>query len=157
MMFNALEKLTGESKAQIENNVQLFLQGREKEKDRNLQGGIAVLQERGAAGRTAASIAVQKEIANMLPGESRAAMLLGTGDTDQARLESGLRKAQEISGNPKLIIEAYAKHSKEMTDALKTPMSAEAFAAQTLVLLEALKNKSSPEPGFNVTGSRPKN
>jgi hypothetical protein len=100
---------------------------------------------------------MQKTIAEMLPGETRATMMLGTGKTDQERLESGLQKAQEISGNPKLIIEAYTKYSKEMIDALKTPMSAEAFAAQTRALLAAMKNTDAPNTGFKLRGSSPAN
>jgi hypothetical protein len=74
IMFSALEKLTGESKAQIENNVKLFMDSAEKGKDRSLQAGIAQLKEQGdtarntasnaaAGARNAASIAAQKDIA----------------------------------------------------------------------------------------------
>ena len=83
-------------------------------------------------------------------------MVLGTGTTDQERLESGLQKAQEISGNPKLIIEAYTKYFKEMTDALKTPMSPEAFATQTRALLAAMKNKGNPQDEALVNKYAPK-
>jgi len=170
IMFEGLAKATGESKAQIESNIQLYIQAQEKGKDRSLQAGIADLNARTQTGiadlnaRTQTGIAaanrdMQKTIAEILPGDSRAAMLLGTGKTDQERLESGLQKAQEISGNPKLIIEAYTKYFKEMTDALKTPMPAEEFAAQIRVLLAAMKKKDrllSPQEEALVNTFAPK-
>ena len=82
IMFNALEKLTGESKAQIENNVKMFIESAEKGKDRSLQAGIAQLQERGAAGRNAASLAMQEKIAGM-PGDTQKYITaLGKGDIE---------------------------------------------------------------------------
>jgi len=152
IMFSALEKLTGENKAQIESTLNIFMNAetarrlaeRNSELERYRQGEEtkrAELNARTQTGIAAANRDMQKTIAEMLPGDSRAAMLLGTGKTDQERLESGLQKAQEISGNPKLIIEAYTKHFKEMTEALKTPMSAEEFAAHIRALLAAMKNK----------------
>ena len=170
IIFNAFEKLTGESKAQIESNVKMFMEAETARRLADRQYNTEVMKQgeetkraefnaRTQTGIAAANRAMQKTIAEMLPGETRATMMLGTGKTDQERLESGLQKAQEISGNPKLIIEAYTKYSKEMIDALKTPMSAEAFAAQTLALLEAVKKKGrllSPQEEALVNKFAPK-
>ena len=66
--------------------------------------GIAAMQERGANARAA-----------MPTGTDRTAMLLGTGKTDAERLESGMKKMQEITADKsgmaavKLLTEANAK------------------------------------------------
>ena len=141
IMFSALEKLTGESKAQIENNVKLFMDSAEKGKDRNLQSGIAQLQERGASGRNAASLAMQEKIAKMPPKEAQTAMMLGTGDTEQARLESGLRKVQEISADKSGAVYAkmYADHVAEAKKTLTEPMSPAEYAASIRSFLSVFK------------------
>ena len=141
IMFNALEKLTGESKAQIESNVQLYLNAQEKGKDRGLQAGIAQLQERGAAGRNAAGLAMQEKIAKMPSKEAQTAMMLGTGDTEQARLESGLRKIQDLSADKSGAVYAkmYADHVAESKKAMVEPMSPTEYAASIRSFLSVFK------------------
>ena len=102
IMFNALEKLTGESKAQIESNVQLYLQALEKGKDRNLQAGIAQLQERGAAGRAAASLAMQKEIAAMPGAQEKFYAYLGNGNV-KAGFDYFVKETAEGKGDEALM------------------------------------------------------
>jgi len=74
-----------------------------------------LIRESGSAGRTAAQIASSERIAAMPTGADRTAMILGEGSTDRARLESGLKKMQEITADKsgmaavKLLTETNAK------------------------------------------------
>jgi hypothetical protein len=58
--------------------------------------------------------------AGMLPGEARAAMLLGTGSTDAERLTSGMTKYKELTGDKqgtqllKLFLEENGRREKNM-------------------------------------------
>ena len=108
----------------------------------------ANLNASSQAGIAAANRAMQEKIAGMPSDSARTAMLLGTGKTDQERLESGMRKAQEISENPKIIIQEYAKHRKAAEDAIppRIPMTAEEFAEQSQILIAAMKNKRNVNP-----------
>jgi hypothetical protein len=62
-----------------------------------------------------AQIAAQKEIANMLPGETRTAMFFGKGDTPQAKFLSGMKVITEATADKtgmsavKLLTEANTK------------------------------------------------
>ena len=73
--------------------------------DNQIRLGIVQLEQQGANARAA-----------MPTGEMRAAMMLGTGDTDAAKLESGLKKMQEITADKtgmsvvKLVNETNAKY-----------------------------------------------
>jgi len=158
-MFAGLEKATGESKAQIESTLNIFMNAetarrladRNSELERYRQGEEtkrAGLNASSQAGIAAANRALQEKIAGMPPDSARTAMLLGTGKTDQERLESGMRKAQEISENPKIIIQEYAKHRKAAEDAVppRIPMTAEEFAEQAHILIAAMKNKRNVNP-----------
>jgi hypothetical protein len=70
---------------------------------------IAAMQERGANARAGA-----------LPGEARAAMLLGTGTTDAERFASGMAKYKELTGDKqgtqllKLFLEENGRREKNM-------------------------------------------
>lgn len=76
------------------------------------------MQERGANARASA-----------LPGEARVAMLLGTGETDAERLESGMAKYKELAGDKqgtqmlKLFLEENARREKNM----EKPLTLEQF------------------------------
>jgi hypothetical protein len=166
-MFEGLAKATGDSKAQVESTLKTYMEAETARRLADRQYNTEVMKQgeetkraefnaRTQTGIAAANRALQEKIAGVLPGDSRAAMVLGTGTTEQERLESGLQKTQEILGNPKLIIEAYTKYFKEMTDALKTPMSPEAFATQTRALLAAMKNKGNPQDEALVNKYAPK-
>ena len=141
IMFNALEKLTGESKAQVENNVKLFMESAEKGKDRGLQAGIADLNARTQTGIAAANRAMQEKIAKMPSKEAQMAMMLGTGDTEQARLESGLRKVQDLSADKSGAVYAkmYADHVAEAKKAMVEPMSPTEYAASIRSFLSVFK------------------
>jgi hypothetical protein len=79
---------------------------------------IAGMQERGANARAGA-----------LPGEARAAMLLGTGTTDAERLASGMAKYKELTGDKqgtqllKLFLEENGRREKNM----EKPLTLEQF------------------------------
>lgn len=81
----------------IRANMDMYKLSREeaiKRLDMQTRVGIAQLQEQGQTARTNAQIAAQA-----IPAEMRGAMLLGTGDTQAARIESGLKKMQEIQAD----------------------------------------------------------
>ena len=136
IMFNALEKLTGESKAQIESNVQLYLNAQEKGKDRGLQAGIAQLQERSAAADRRSRETVAANALSALPPEARLAKLLGNGD-----LETGLRKLQEISADKSGAVYAqmFAKEVADARKELREPPSATEYAASIRSFLSVFK------------------
>ena len=79
---------------------------------------IAATGERGANAR-----------AGMLPGEARAAMLLGTGSTDAERLTSGMTKYKELTGDKqgtqllKLFLEENGRREKN----LEKPLTLDQF------------------------------
>jgi hypothetical protein len=81
--------------------------------------------------RTAqAQMATQKDIANMLPGEARVAMLLGTGKNETERLQSGLEAMNSIKDRmtESKLAELYVKHKKDAEATAQTPLSPAAFA-----------------------------
>lgn len=82
---------------------------------------IAANQERGANARAGA-----------LPGEARAAMLLGTGKTDAERFESGMAKYKELTGDKqgtqllKLFLEENGRREKNA----ERPLTLDQFRRQ---------------------------
>ena len=68
--------------------------------------------------------------AGAMPPNIRAAMMLGTGKTDQERLESGMAKLNALSGEkPELAFaQLYAKHVAEAQKNMTEPMSPTEFA-----------------------------
>lgn len=85
------------------------------------QLGIAQLQEQGQTAR-----------AGMLPGELRGAMALGTGDTDKEKLESGLKRLQEVQSGKFNVTTSYADYLKAFAgkETLTPPLSFTQYAAQ---------------------------
>jgi len=104
--MQAAEKMYGFKRA---DTAALFGAGehaRQSDKEIASKENIAAMQERGANARAA------------LPaGADRTAMLLGTGKTDAERLESGMKKMQEITSDKsgmaavKLLAETNAKNA----------------------------------------------
>ena len=92
--------------------------------------GIAGLDRASREKIEGMRIQAQKNIANMLPGEARVAMLLGKGETEKDRLESGLEKLDRLKGNltEAKIAELYVKHVADQKKALQEPMSPTEFA-----------------------------
>jgi len=80
---------------------------------------IALMQERGATAR-----------ANALPGEIRAAMLLGAGETEADKLRSGLPALMELKDRltDAKIAELYGKHVADSKKDGSIPLSPEEFA-----------------------------
>jgi hypothetical protein len=80
---------------------------------------VAAMQERGATAR-----------ANALPGEIRAAMLLGTGETDTDKLRTGLPALMDLKDRltDAKIAELYGKHVADAKKDMSTPLSPEDFA-----------------------------
>jgi len=167
-MFEGLAKATGESKAQIEANLEILMKARAAKQLQEGENARAVFRDAGetarntasnaAAGvRNAASISSAEKIAGMLPKEAQMAMVLGTGTTERERLESGLRKAKELdTDDSKTIIQEYTKHVTEARKAMVEPMTVEAFVAQTRMLINAVKNKSNPQDEALVNKYAPK-
>jgi hypothetical protein len=98
--------------------------------------GRTLIQERGANARTQAQLAAP-------PAEARMAMMLGTGKTDAERLESGMRKIQEIGADKTGAVYAsmYAKHIEESRKNLTEPMSPQEFATSMRGILAAMSPK----------------
>lgn len=100
----AAEKMYGNKREDIKNVFTADTQERLTGMEIASKERVAGMQERGAMER-----------ATMPTGTDRTAMLLGTGDTPAARLESGLRKMQEIAADKsgmaavKILAEANAK------------------------------------------------
>jgi hypothetical protein len=80
------------------------------------------------------------------------AMMLGTGKTQAEKLESGLRKVQELqadktgAGYAKMYAEHVAESRKNLTD----PMSPTEFAASMRGILSAMNPKVVTAPGANA-------
>ena len=76
---------------------------------------IAAMKERGLNARSIYDQSSQNARAQMLTGDGRTAMMLGSGKTDAERLESGMKKLQEITADKsgmaavKLLAETNAK------------------------------------------------
>jgi hypothetical protein len=82
---------------------------------------IAGMQERGANTR-----------AGQMPKEMQTAMMLGTGNTDKERLESGLRRLQEVQAGKFNVSSSYADYLKAFAgkDTMTPPLSFANYAAQ---------------------------
>ncbi len=102
----------------VKSNMQMYGLNREqalKQVDNQIKIGISQIEQGGANARTSAQIASQERLAAMPTGADRTAMLLGKGDTDAAKLESGMKKLQEITADRsgmaavKLLAETNAK------------------------------------------------
>jgi hypothetical protein len=82
---------------------------------------IAGMQERGANAR-----------ATQMPKEMQTAMMLGTGNTDKEKLESGLRRLQEVQAGKFNVSSSYADYLKAFAgkDTMTPPLSFANYAAQ---------------------------
>jgi hypothetical protein len=82
---------------------------------------IAGMQERGANAR-----------ATQMPKEMQTAMMLGTGNTDKEKLESGLRRLQEVQAGKFNVSSSYADYLKAFAgkDTLTPPLTFANYAAQ---------------------------
>jgi hypothetical protein len=91
--------------------------------DREIAGrkDIAGMQERGANAR-----------ATQMPKEMQTAMMLGTGNTDKEKLESGLRRLQEVQAGKFNVSSSYADYLKAFAgkDTMTPPLSFANYAAQ---------------------------
>jgi hypothetical protein len=96
----------------------------------NARAGIqeALIRERG-------SLAA----ANALPANARLAMMLGTGDTEQARLSSGLKSLTTLTGDrPDLAMaKMYAEHVQKAQAAMQQPMSPQDFVKSMRSVMSA--------------------
>lgn len=103
--------------------------------------------------RTGMQIAAQREIAALPSGEMRAALMLGTGNTQREQLESGLRKMAEISQDKSgaAFAKLYATHLDESNKQGVTPMSADAYANQLQKFVTAMLPRVSSSVPSNAT------
>ena len=104
-----------------------------------------LMQERGANARTQAQLAAP-------PAEARMAMMLGSGNTAAEKLESGLRKMQDLQSDKtgKVYAELYAKHIEESRKNMTEPLSPTEFAASMRGILSAMSPKVITSPGANA-------
>lgn len=87
--------------------------------DNQIKIGISQIEQAGATARTGAQIASAERLAAMPTGEAKNIMMLGTGATDAAKYESGLKKMQDITSDKtgmaafKILGEINAKHAND--------------------------------------------
>jgi hypothetical protein len=112
----------GAKEDMVKANMQMYNLNREqalKQVDNQIKINLSQIEQQGAAGRTAAQIASNERIAAMPTGADRTAMMLGEGTTDRAKLESGLKKMQDITSDKtgmaafKILGEINAKHAND--------------------------------------------
>lgn len=86
------------------------------------------------------------------PAEARMAMMLGTGKTESERLESGLRKVQDLQSDKtgKVYAELYAKHVEDSRKNLTEPMTPTEFASSMRAVLASMAPKVTDKPGANA-------
>jgi hypothetical protein len=96
-----------------------------------------LIQERGANARTQAQLSAP-------PAEARMAIMLGTGKTEAERLESGLRKVQDLQSDKTgaTYAKLYADHVTESKKQMTEPMTPQEFATSMRSILSAM----SPRP-----------
>ena len=80
-------------------------------------------EQRFRAGESALGRANQMQIANMLPGDARAAMLVGSGTPEGNRLATGLGRIADIGQDPRM----YAEYQKIATDEMRGPAFKQQF------------------------------
>jgi hypothetical protein len=90
--------------------------------------------------------------ANQMPGEIRAAMLLGTGKTDAERLSSGLPVLMELKDHmtDSKLAELYNKHISDAKRDVTEPLTPEAFAKVIKGVVGAYKPKVGDVPDTNM-------
>jgi hypothetical protein len=96
-----------------------------------------MIQERGANARTQAQLSAP-------PAEARMAMMLGTGKTQTERLESGLRKIQDLQSDKTgaTYAKLYVDHVNEARKQMTEPMTPQEFATSMRSVMAAM----SPRP-----------
>ena len=155
-MFEGLAKATGESKAQIEANLKIFTDARAAKQLQEGENARAVLRDTGdtarntasnaAAGvRNAASLAMQKTIAEMPGAQEKLYSALGGGD-----IKKGFKYWSEAT--------AESKGDEALALAFaKDPMLLEGLKTSNPAAYAAFMSRMSGDTGFKVTGSRPAN
>ena len=155
-MFEGLAKATGESKAQIEANLKIFTDARAAKQLQEGENARAVLRDTGdtarntasnaaAGARNAASLAMQKTIAEMPGAQEKLYSALGGGD-----IKKGFKYWSEAT--------AESKGDEALALAFaKDPMLLEGLKTSNPVAYAAFMSRMSGDTGFKVTGSRPAN
>jgi hypothetical protein len=148
LMLSAYEKDWGLKEAQASKGVELLMKNQ-----------IALFEQQEATKRTAMTIQGQKEIANMLPGDARVAMTVGTGKTDAEKLTSGLETINSIKDRmtESKLAELYVKHKKEAEATAQTPLSPTEFAKTIKGIVAAYNPKvvDVPSAGAGKVYDRP--
>lgn len=86
------------------------------------------------------------------PAEARMALMLGTGKTEAERLESGLKKIQDLQSDKTgaTYAKLYADHVAESRKNMSEPMTPTEFAASMRGILAAMSPKVVTVPGANA-------
>ena len=105
----------------------------------------SAMQERGANARTQAQLSAP-------PAEARLAMMLGTGKTQTERLESGMRKIQDLQSDKTgaTYAKLYADHVTDARKQMTEPLTPTEFAASMRGVLAAMNPKVVTVPGANA-------
>jgi hypothetical protein len=119
--LQAAEKMYGYKRADANAIFAVESQGLLTDKEIQGRKDVAAMQERGANARAA-----------QLPKEMQIAMALGTGKTDAERLESGMRRMQEVQAGKFNVSSSYADYLKAFAgkDTVTPPLTFANYAAQ---------------------------
>jgi len=126
---------------------------------RDLTASQIASNERVAERTRATQLGIARLQAQLPPAEVRSAMMLGTGNTDAERYESGLRKAQEINADKTGAVYAqmYITHLTDAKKAMEQPLSPTEFAKNVRAISAAMNPKVVTAPGGkSVVYDRPK-
>jgi hypothetical protein len=121
MGVDAAEKMYGYKREDTKSVFAASTQERLTDKEIQGRKDVAAMQERGANARAA-----------QLPKEMQIAMALGTGKTDAERLESGMRRMQEVQAGKFNVSSSYADYLKAFAgkDTVTPPLTFANYAAQ---------------------------
>jgi hypothetical protein len=136
-VLSGAQQAYGLSQQQAGKMFDAYVKNKSTEFEQGEQTKRTILQERGANARTQAQLSAP-------PAEARMAMMLGTGKTETERLESGLRKIQDLQSDKTgaTYAKLYADHVTDARKQMTEPMTPTEFAASMRGVMAAM----SPRP-----------
>lgn len=144
-VLSGAQQAYGLSQKQAEKMFDAYVGNKRAEFEQGSATQRTMMQERGANARTQAQLSAP-------PAEARMAMMLGTGKTETERLESGLRKIQDLQSDKTgaTYAKLYADHVTDARKQMTEPMTPTEFAASMRGVLAAMNPKVVTVPGANA-------
>jgi len=144
-VLTGAQQAYGLSQQQAGKMFEAYIGNKRTELEQDAATNRTLIQERGANARKQAELSAP-------PAEARMAMMLGTGKTEAERLESGLRKVQDLQSDKtgKAYAEMYAKHIEDSRKNMTEPMTPTEFATNMRGVLAAMSPKVVTVPGANA-------